>query len=236
MECGREDAELKDIKEQLLLYAKENERLVNELRNLRHTTLNIMQGINGYIELEDWDGLKEFFHDILEEIKNTSNTNLSSIEKILNPLLKELLYSKLKNATGTGIDIKVMVDEIIFIDNNLISEADLCKVINEFLDNAIEWASEASQKKVSICFLINKESVSIIIENTFKERPNMLLKNTAASKAEGREPDGQSAGVILSRYPDVLNNTFIQHQVFVQELQIIKQAGDLNAAKFCDNR
>jgi two-component system sensor histidine kinase AgrC len=96
MEYGREDAELKDIKEQLLLYVKENERLVNELRNLRHGTLNIMQGINGYIELEDWDGLKEYFHDMLEEIKNTSNTNLSSIEKILNPLLKELLYSKLK--------------------------------------------------------------------------------------------------------------------------------------------
>jgi sensor histidine kinase YesM len=115
-----------------------------------------------------------------------------------------------------------MVDEIIFIDNNLISEADLCKVINEFLDNAIEWASEASQKKVSICFLNSKKSVSIIIENTFKEKPNMHLKNTAASWAEGREPGVRPAYAILSRYPNVLNNTFIQHQVFVQELQIIK--------------
>jgi two-component system sensor histidine kinase AgrC len=205
-----------------MLCVKENQRLVNELRELRHNNINIIHGINGYIELEDWDGLKKYFYDILEKTRNVSDASLSSIEKILNPSLRDLLYSKFKNALDTGIDTKVMIDENIFIENSLISETDLCKVIGEFLDTSIEAASQAVSKKISIYILNSKKSVSIIIENTFKEKPNMPLKNVVVTEGEGRKSAKQPAGIILSKHPKILNNTFIQHQVFVQEIQILR--------------
>lgn len=215
-------AEIKDTKEQLMLYAKENQRLVNELRELRHNKINMIHGINGYIELENWDGLKKYFSILLEETRNLSDTSLSSIEKILNPSLKELLYSKFKNALITGIDTKVMVDDSILIENSLISETDLCKVIGEFLDKAIKAASRAVIKKVSLYIWESKESFSIIIEGTFKEKPNLLPKKAMVNETNGQIPGVQPATVILSNYPKILNNTFIQHQMFIQELQILK--------------
>lgn len=217
-----EAAVLKDTREQLMLYVKENQRLINELRELRHSTINIMHGINGYLELEDWEGLKKYFCETLEKIKNTTHTSLSSTEKILNPSLKKLLYTKIKYSVESGIDTKVMIDEDILIENNLINETDLCKVIDEYLSNAIETASQAVNKKVSIYILNNEKYASIIIENTFKEKPIMHRKKTEALNKNDREPGVQPAGIILSRYPNVLNNAFIQHQVFVQELQIFK--------------
>jgi sensor histidine kinase regulating citrate/malate metabolism len=209
--------------EQLMLYAKENERLVNELRDFKHYTLNIIHGINCCIELEDWDGLKKYFYEILENYKHIIDTNLSSIEKIKNSSLKVLLSAKLKSAVSKNINFKVMADDSILIGNDIINENDLCKVINEFLDNAIESASEASIKKVSIYFLTNENSTNIIIENTFKEKPNMsLLEVESSTEGKGRRLGLQSINTILSRYPHILNNIFVQHQVLVQELQILK--------------
>lgn len=217
-----EKSELKDVKELLIQYVKENQRLESELRELRHSKINIIHGINGYIELEDWDGLKKYFYEIMEQNRNVPDTNLSTIERIQNPSLKELLYCKFKNALETGINIKVMIDDILFIENNHISENDLCEVMGEFLNNAIEAASQAISKKVSIYILNSEESTRIIIENTFKEKPSMSLKKSIAAEAKHGESDVQPVGIILSKYPKVLSNKFIQHQVFVQEIQILK--------------
>jgi two-component system, LytTR family, sensor histidine kinase AgrC len=215
--------EFKDVKEQLSLYVRENERLVNELKTLRHSTLNIIHGINGYIELEDWDGLKKHFNSVLDIGKKMSDTSLSSMEKVLNLSLKKLLYSKYNNAINIGIDIKIMVDNNIMIEDDLISETDLCSVIGEFLDNAIDIASTALNKKVSIFFLSSENSISIIIENTFKEKPNISrIKSEYATKVTEDKLRLQSASTVISKYPNMLNNTFIQHQVLVQELQIMK--------------
>lgn len=216
-----EKSELKDVKELLIQYVKENQRLESELRELRHSKINIIHGINGYIELEDWDGLKKYFYEIMEQTRNVPDTNLLTIERIQNPSLKELLYCKFKNALETGINIKVMIDDILFIENNHISENDLCEVMGEFLNNAIEAASQAISKKVSIYILNSKESTRIIIENTFKEKPSMSFKKSIAAEAKHGESDVQPVGIILSKYPKVLSNKFIQHQVFVQEIQIL---------------
>jgi hypothetical protein len=40
--------------------------------------------------------------------------------------------------------------------------------------------------------------------------------------SDHENPDMQSAAIILSNHPNILNNTFIQHHVFVQELQILR--------------
>lgn len=212
-----------DIKEQLVLYVKDNERLVDELKNLRHFTLNIIHGVNGCIELEDWDGLKEFFYNILENYKRVTDTNFSSIEKIKNISLKELLLVKLKKGIDKSIDFKIHADSNILIENNLINEDDLCKVMNVFLDNAIEAASEAATKKISMFFLTNRGSTNIVIENTFKEKHNILPSEPGFyNKGENNNQELGSASSILCKYPNILNNIFVQHQIFVQELQIIK--------------
>lgn len=185
----------------------DSDKFLLELRDFRHNALNIMHGINGYIELEDWEGLKKYFYEMLESIKPI-DTSLSTIEKIENSVLKRLLSAKFKAAVNIGIDFKLITDLIILPENDLISDINLFQVIGISLDKAIDAASEANIKKVSIYFLRSGDSTTIIIENTFKEKPNMPIIDGVSST--------------LSKYPGILYNTFVQHQVFVQELQIIK--------------
>jgi len=190
-----------DISEQLISYIRKYEKIFEEFRDFRHNALNIMHGINGYIELEDWEGLKKFFYEMLETIKPI-HTTLSEIEKIKNVLLKGLLSTKLEKAVRLAIDFKLMIDQGILPENELINDNDLFQLIDVFLDKAIDMASEANIKKVSIYFLRNGNFTTIIIENTFKEKPKI---------------NGMSS---MLQYPNVLYNTFVQHQVFVQEVQI----------------
>jgi two-component system, LytTR family, sensor histidine kinase AgrC len=215
--------ETMDINAQLMFYIKENEKLALEFRNFRHSTLNMMHRILGHLELEDWDELKKYFYDIIENNNHITYTNLSSIEKIKNLPLKNLISRKFEIAVSKDINFKILVDQNISIEINVIDENDLCKVIEEFLDNAIKAALDTCIKKVSIFILTNDTSINIIIENTIEEKANTSpYKTELLTKEPNRDSGLQFVKNILSKYPNVLNNTFVQHQVFVQELQIIK--------------
>jgi len=197
------------LNEQLMLYKKENEKLVNEFRDFRHNVLNIMHGINGFMELEDWDGLKNYFHKVLENIKPI-DTNLSTIKRMKDSALKELLKIKYKKADQIGIAFKLMTDQKILIQKDLLDKTDLCQVISELLDQAIEAASDSNNKKVAIYLLGNGNTADIFIESTFKETPSIFQIDAVSNP--------------LDKYPDILCNAFVEHQTFVHHLQIKKRS------------
>ncbi|MEL7564454.1 MAG: hypothetical protein AAGU27_06165 [Dehalobacterium sp.] len=199
----------KHLNKQLMIYKKENEKLTNEFRDFRHHVLNIMHGINGFIELEDWGGLKDYFYQALEIIK-PKDTNLSTIEKLENPSLKKLLKAKYKKSHQAGIAFKFMANQNILTAKELLYQTDLCQVISTLLNQAIEEALDAKNKKVSIYLLGNKNALDIIIESTSKEIPHASAIDTSSSA--------------WSKYPDILYNVFVQHQTFVRHLQIKKHS------------
>lgn len=210
--------------EQLAMYIKENEKLMFELRRFRHNTLNILYGLNGFIETKNWDGLKNYFSEIQEQVKVIKDNNPFSIEKIKNLPVRGLLTAKLVAAQKSNIAMHVEVDSDIKLDGKFMKDIDLCEVLGIYLDNAIEAAGQAANKRVSICAFEDNECISIIIENTYKDMPD-LSRNKANRLTNGME---RGLGLklsekIIGQYENVLHNTFVYQQIVIQELHILKR-------------
>jgi PAS domain S-box-containing protein len=214
----------KETNEQLAMYIEENEKLMFELRRFRHNTLNILYGLNGFIETKNWDGLKNYFSEIQEQVKVIKDNNPFSIEKIKNLAVRGLLTAKLVAAQKSNVAMHIEVDSDIKLDGRFMKDIDLCEVLGIYLDNAIEAAGQATNKRVSICVFEDNECISIIIENTYKDMPD-LSRNELKRLTNGTE---RGLGLklseqIIGQYENVLHNTFIYQQVVIQELHILKR-------------
>jgi PAS domain S-box-containing protein len=220
----KDAAKLKQINKQLESYIEENENLMDELRRFRHNALNMLYSANGFLEDNDFEGFKKYFNNIKHQMKIMLDDSKFSIEKIKSPSLRGLLTAKLKHCAGFEIKMEVHADKDIKIENCHIRNTDLCEVLGIYLDNAIEAANEASNKKVNVYLSDSDKCITVIIENTFKEKPNLtLIDKGVSSKGHGRGLGLRISKKILSKYPYILNNTFLNHHLFVQEMHILKQ-------------
>jgi two-component system sensor histidine kinase AgrC len=225
-ECNiKRDAKIiKEINEQAIMYIKENEKLMFELRRFRHDTLNILYGLNGFIETKNWNGLKNYFSEIQEQVKVLKDSNPFSIEKVKNLAVRGLLTAKLVAAQKSHIIMHIEIDNDVKLDGRFIKNTDLCEILGIFLDNAIEAAGRAVNKKVSICVFEDDECISIIIENTYKDKPD--LSRTKPKYLINSKEMGLGLKLsekIIGQYKNVLHNTFVYQQAFIQELHILKK-------------
>lgn len=215
---------LKQINKQLEDYIEENEKLMEEIRRFRHNALNMLYGVNGFIEDNNFEGFKKYFNNLKQQMRILLDDSRFSIEKVKNVPLRGLLSAKLKYCEEFQVKMEVHADREIKIEDHHIVNTDLCEVLGIYLDNAIEAASLASSKKVNVYLSDGDKCITIIIENTFKEKPNLMLVNKGIStKGHGRGMGLKISKKILSKYPYILNNTFLNHHLFVQEMHILKQ-------------
>jgi PAS domain S-box-containing protein len=220
---NRDSKKLMKINSQLQLYIEENEKLMLELRRFRHDVLNILYGLNGYIESKDWTGLKKYFDEIQDQVEVLKDNNLFSIEKIKILALRGLLTAKLMAAKIKNISMQITAESDIIIEDKDIREIDLCEVLGIYLDNAIEASEQAVDKRISVYIHEEADCISIVVENTFKNRPNMAaIAKGLSTKGKGRGLGIKLSKDILLQYPNILHNTFLTPKMFVQELQIIK--------------
>ncbi|ERI93396.1 hypothetical protein HMPREF1982_01820 [Clostridiales bacterium oral taxon 876 str. F0540] len=214
---------LREINEQLSMYIQENEKLMFELKRFRHDTLNMLHGLNGFIESKNWSGLKNYFSEIQEQVKILKDNNPFSIEKVKNLAVRGLLTAKLIAAQKLNIKMKITIEDDIKIEGKYIKDTDLCEILGIYLDNAIEAAGEAVHKKISIYIAEDSECISIIIENTYKYKPHFSKSQLyASSKGKERGLGLKLSENILAQYPNVLHNNFVYQQIFIQELHILK--------------
>ena len=79
-----------------------------------------------------------------------------------------ILNSKLLEAEKLGINININVDKITFSDNNY----DLCLILGNLLDNAIEASSQVNDNKwICITILKNNNIMNINISNNYSISP-----------------------------------------------------------------
>ncbi|MBW9154624.1 GHKL domain-containing protein [Clostridium estertheticum] len=226
------------IKENLELEYKENElhqlkeytfnleNLSDDLRNFRHDQMNIFQTIGEYIKSENIKDLKKFYYTelmpqskiILE--KNYSYTLLKHIK--IDPL-KGLVSSKIIKAQSKNIKVKIeIVDDVNELSINLI---DICRIIGNLLDNAIEGAILCDNKFIGFLVYKNKNSTTFIISNSCLEKTLPIYKiyeKNFSTKGENRGRGLKYIKYILdSKYVNINLNTVINNSIFTQELIIV---------------
>ncbi len=199
--------------------------LINDFRRLKHSYANIIYSLYGYIRENDLTGLKAYYSEIIDSAKKMDSNLLLILQRIKVYAIFGLLWNKIDEAMGKGIEVGLTV--INEVHEAGIKLSDLCEVLGNYLDNAIDAAAGAMVKKINISLADDGGYLTICIENTYEEDIDIreVQKKGHSTKGSGRGFGLEITNQILSRYANVLHNTLAEEGVFRQEI-IIKKSLD----------
>ncbi|QAT39625.1 GHKL domain-containing protein [Clostridium sp. JN-9] len=221
LKLKREIEEKSEIEE----YSHIVEDMYSQTRRFKHDYMNMIAPLKEYIDTSDIVGLQRFFYENVinmdKDIK-WSSSNIDKLKYINVSGLKAILSSKLIKALSMNIDIQVdIVENIEAVSMNIM---DLCRIIGILMDNAMEAAAECEKPKINLCIVSRKNYIIIAIQN------NYFGKNPVIHKIyrEGFSTKGQGRGlglytvknIIDTKYDNVLINTSVEDNMFIQELWI----------------
>jgi len=211
---------------QFMNYMHSLELINNDMQKFRHDHTNILFTMQGYIDMNDFEGLKMYFKEHIfsaEEDTLKKNKQLANLSKLKIIGIKGLLLTKTLQAEKEGISVNIEVPDIIEgINMNII---DLARILGNLLDNAIEAKRNIdSQNEISIAFFKNVcGSLIIIIENTMEDK----TVNIEEISTEGFSTKGENRGKglsmvksIITNYSNVSLNTNISNGLFTQIIVI----------------
>ncbi|HRU42732.1 MAG TPA: GHKL domain-containing protein, partial [Candidatus Diapherotrites archaeon] len=133
-----------------------------------------------------------------------------------------LLWNKINEAEGRGIEVGIRVtNEVRKVGMKL---TDLCEVLGNYLDNAIDAAAASKDKKMNITLTDDEGYLTISVENTYEGTVDVkeIQKKGYSTKGNGRGFGLAITNQILSGYTNILHNTFAEDGIFKQELVIKK--------------
>lgn len=205
-------------------YTDELESLYKEIRKFKHDYINILSSMSGYIEEANYKDLKDYFNTVVVNYSKkieVEDYHLSVLSNVKMIELKGILSNKIIQAYKHELKMSIEVTEV--IDRIDIDIIDLCRMVGILLDNAIEAACESIENVLELALIRNNDSISIVISNSM---PNNQLPIYEIYK-EGISSKGSSRGLglsnykeLASRYKNVLTDTVIDENRFVQILQI----------------
>lgn len=217
-----ESAKLEQQKKYILALEKNN----NEIRKFKHDFNNIILGLDGYINNDDFDKekLKKYFNSTIMNFNNNIELNdivIAKLNSIKVSSLKSLITNKVLVAQNNTIDVDINIEGE--ITDFYTDEMQLSRILGILLDNAIEAALEVTDnKKIEMNIIQIDKTTDIQISNTF----NNIGTPIADFNKEGFSTKGTNRGLGLSSAHEIANklnillNTEIDGNTFIQNLSI----------------
>ena len=165
------DTTTRDL-EEAQLYNKTLSILHDSMRGFKHDFHNIVQGIGGYADRGDLEGLKKYYKQLLQDCNRTNNLTALNPDAINNPAIYNVMATKYHKADEIGVQINLGI----FMDLNEIEAHmkiyEFTRILGILLDNAIEVASECDEKIIHVSFRkeANRHRLVMVIENTYKNK------------------------------------------------------------------
>lgn len=165
------DTTTKDL-EEAQLYNKTLSILHDSMRGFKHDFHNIVQGIGGYADRGDLEGLKKYYKQLLQDCNRTNNLTALNPDVINNPAIYNVMATKYHKADEIGVQINLGI----FMDLNEIEAHmkiyEFTRILGILLDNAIEAASECDEKIIHVSFRkeATRHRLVMVIENTYKNK------------------------------------------------------------------
>jgi sensor histidine kinase regulating citrate/malate metabolism len=157
-------------------YVVEVENIYRQMRGWRHDYHNHIQIMKAYRSLDE--------NDKIDTYLNSLETDLTSVDTLIksgNVMIDAILNSKLSLAKNRKISINA---KAVVPANITIPEIDLCVIIGNLLDNAIE-----------ACLRIDDESKRFIRVYMDLKRDNLYLSVTNSSYRKIQKQDGRYMSV-----------------------------------------
>lgn len=169
-------------------HQQERELSILQLRDVRHNMKNNLVSILAYAENGDNEKIIRFVNEIMEEggIKTSTVTNSGNI------VIDSLIGYWYVEAKKVGIDFSVNLNipmEMPF------RGADICLILGNLLENAVEAAQKAEGKKyIRLHMKYDKNNLLLFVENNYK---GVLIK-TKDKRLKPTKTDAGNHGVGLS--------------------------------------
>ena len=217
-----ESAKLEQQKKYILALEKNN----NEIRKFKHDFNNIILGLDGYINNDDFDKekLKKYFNSTIMNFNNNIELNdivIAKLNSIKVSSLKSLITNKVLMAQNNNIDADINIEGE--ITDFYTDEIQLSRILGVLLDNAIKASLELTEnKKIEMNIIQIDKTTDIQISNTFNNTGTPLED----FNKEGFSTKGTNRGLGLSSAHEIANklnmllNTEIDGNTFIQILTI----------------
>lgn len=140
------------------IHYREVDNMYRQMRGWRHDYRNHIQTMKAYAATGDWEELRQYL-DLLDEDLTTVDT----VIKTGNPMTDAILNSKISLAKAKGIE--VVADAHIPVKLK-ISEIDLCCIIGNLFDNAIEASVQLPEKQRVIRVYMDMRNTQLYISFT----------------------------------------------------------------------
>ncbi len=146
-------------------------RTLDELRNIKHDFSNILQVYGGYISARDLDGLRDYHQDLAGEMQHLSAD--TQLLEALRPraAVYNLLAAKQHSAKLHGLSFEF--GAVGPLRDIALGDIDLCRILGNLLDNAIEAAAESDQRSIALeCRRESIPAVTVTLANTTGKQPD----------------------------------------------------------------
>lgn len=208
------DKRIADYQNDLMTkHYNEVENIYKQMRGWKHDYHNHIQTMKAYLALEKYEDMNEYLNDLDRDL-----TNIDTVLKTGNVMVDAILNSKLSLAVSQDINInaKATVPE-----NLQVADIDLCVIIGNLMDNAMEAAVKLESHKdrfIRVYIREMKGQLYISITNSTAGEIKKTNKEYISTKL------GISHGFGLKRVDSIVDkyNGFINRQseegVFATEI------------------
>ena len=186
---------VKNMEEKTNLLIQSNSKisdLNDKLRAQRHDFLNHLQVIHGLLELDQFIDANEYMKKTYEEIQSVTN-----ILKTASPPINAILQVKQNTCERKKIEFIVLTTSK--FTNLNIDIWDLCAIIGNLIDNAINAVEKSEKKKITVFIREDLKFHIIKIKDTGfgikKEYVDKIFNNGFTTKRE----DGHGIGLATSK-------------------------------------
>ena len=159
---------------------REFDNMYRQIRGWRHDYRNHIQAMKAYAASEDWDAIKRYL-DLLDDDLTTVDT----VIKTGNPMTDAILNSKISLAKAKNIQVTADAHIPLKLKS---SEIDLCCIIGNLFDNAIEASMKLPEDQRMIRVYMDMRSTQLYISFTnFTAGKKLKKEGKLFRSTKGRE-------------------------------------------------
>ena len=153
------DKKISSYQQELIeTHYREVDNMYRQIRGWRHDYRNHIQTMKAYAAAEDWDAIKRYL-DLLDD----DLTTVDMVIKTGNPMTDAILNSKISLAKSKNIQVIADADIPLTLKS---SEIDLCCIIGNLFDNAIEASLKLPEDRRMIRVYMDMRNTQLYISFT----------------------------------------------------------------------
>ena len=175
------DRRIADYQRELIeTHYREVENMYNQIRGWRHDYRNHIQTMKAYAASENWEAIRLYLDELDKDL-----TTVDTVVKSGNPMCDAILNSKISLAKSHDIEVHADANIPLALTT---PEIDLCCIIGNLFDNAIEASLALPPEERLIRVYMDMKNTQLYISFTNFTAKGKLKKvkgRFASSKGEG---------------------------------------------------